>query len=250
MASNSGRMSVRSSSRFEHREAVQAGGVDDREVELLFGGAELVEEVEGVVDHPVRTGARTVDLVDHDDGLEAQRQRLAGHEAGLRHRAFDGIDQQQHAVDHRQHALDFTAEVGVARGVDDVDVGTPYWIAQFFDRIVMPRSFSISFESMTRSLTCWFSRKVPDWRSSWSTRVVLPWSTWAMMAMFRMARDMGLDTGSTCKPEILARLCASQHGRGALPAVLRFAPDTFLRSSRTCWQSSAAVASPSSHPWT
>jgi hypothetical protein len=28
--------------------------------------------------------------------------------------------------------------------------------------------------------------KVPDWRSSWSTSVVLPWSTWAMMAMLRL----------------------------------------------------------------
>jgi hypothetical protein len=35
---------------------------------------------------------------------------------------FDGIDQQQHAVDHGQHALDLAAEVGVARGVDDVDM--------------------------------------------------------------------------------------------------------------------------------
>ena len=56
-------------------------------------------------------------------GLEAEGQGLAGHEAGLGHRAFDRVDQQQHAVDHRQHALDLAAEVGVARGVDDVDVG-------------------------------------------------------------------------------------------------------------------------------
>ena len=105
-----------------HREAVEAGGVDDREVELLVGGAELVEQVEGVVDDPVGAGARTVDLVDHDDRLEAEGQGLAGHEAGLGHRAFDRVDQQQHAVDHRQHALDLAAEVGVARGVDDVDL--------------------------------------------------------------------------------------------------------------------------------
>ena len=35
---------------------------------------------------------------------------------------FDGVDEQQHAIDHRQHALDLAAEIGVARGVDDVDV--------------------------------------------------------------------------------------------------------------------------------
>ena len=104
------------------RPAVEAGSVDDREVELLVGRAELVEQVEGLVDDPVRTRAGAVDLVDHDDGLEAQRQCLLGDKARLRHRAFDGVDQQHHAVDHAEHAFDLAAEVGVAGGVDDVDV--------------------------------------------------------------------------------------------------------------------------------
>jgi hypothetical protein len=59
-------------------------------------------------------------LID-DDRLEAHREGLLGHEARLRHRAVHRVDQQQHRVDHRQHALDLAAEVGVARGVDDVD---------------------------------------------------------------------------------------------------------------------------------
>ncbi len=62
--------------------------------------------------------------------------------------------------------------------------------AQFFARMVMPRSFSRSLLSITRSATFSFSRKVPLWRSSWSTSVVLPWSTWAMMAMLRIWRVM------------------------------------------------------------
>src|SRR5271155_5629214 len=52
--------------------------------------------------------------------------------------------------------------------------------------MVMPRSRSRSFESMTRSVNASFARKVPDWRSMASTRVVLPWSTWAMMAMLKI----------------------------------------------------------------
>ena len=47
---------------------------------------------------------------------------LAQHEAGLRQRALGGVDEQQHAVDHDQAALDLAAEVGVAGGVDDVDL--------------------------------------------------------------------------------------------------------------------------------
>src|SRR5579859_1265500 len=42
---------------------------------------------------------------------------------------------------------------------------------------------------MARSACASLARKTPDWASSWSTSVVLPWSTWAMMAMLRS--DMG-----------------------------------------------------------
>ena len=50
----------------------------------------------------------------------------------------------------------------------------------------MPRSRSSSFESMTRSTTCSLARKVPLCCSMASTSVVLPWSTWAMIAILRM----------------------------------------------------------------
>jgi len=58
-------------------------------------------------------------------------------------------------------------------------------MAVFFDMIVMPRSRSRSIESMIRSVTCWFSRNVPLCRSIPSSSVVFPWSTWAMIAIFR-----------------------------------------------------------------
>jgi len=75
-----------------------------------------------VIHHPVRPSAGSVDLVDDDDRLQPLRQRLARDEAGLRHRTLDGVHQQQHAVDHRQHAFDFTAKVRMPRRVYDVDV--------------------------------------------------------------------------------------------------------------------------------
>ena len=53
---------------------------------------------------------------------QAARERLSQHEPRLRQRALRGVDQQQHAVDHRQAALDLAAEVGVPRRVDDVDL--------------------------------------------------------------------------------------------------------------------------------
>ena len=60
--------------------------------------------------------------------------------------------------------------------------------AVFLARIVMPRSFSMSFESITRSVMRSCAWKVPACCSSLSTSVVLPWSTWAMMAMLRSGR--------------------------------------------------------------
>src|SRR4051794_121960 len=74
---------------------------------------------------------------------------------------------------------------------------SPYRTAVFLARIVMPFSRSRSFESMTRSLTAWFSRNAPVCQSMASTRVVLPWSTWATIATLRRSsrcarEDMGL----------------------------------------------------------
>ena len=47
-------------------------------------------------------------------------ERFHEHVASLRQRSFAGIHQQQHAVDDLQRALDFAAEVGVPRSIDDV----------------------------------------------------------------------------------------------------------------------------------
>ena len=101
--------------------ALLGRAVDDREVELLVGGVERGEEVEHFVDDFGRPRVGLVDLVDADDRLEADLQRLADDEFGLRHRPFGGVDQHDRAVDHRQDALDLAAEIGVAGRVDDID---------------------------------------------------------------------------------------------------------------------------------
>ena len=97
------------------------GAVDDREVELLVGRVERGEQVEHFVDDLGHARVGLVDLVDADDRLEADLQRLADHEFGLRHRAFGCVHQHDRAVDHRQDALDLAAEIGVAGRIDDVD---------------------------------------------------------------------------------------------------------------------------------
>ena len=87
----------------------------------------------------------------------------------------------------------------------------------------MPRSRSRSFESMTRSCTCSCAAKVPDCCSSLSTSVVLPWSTWAMIAMLRRVRFMGprivRELSANCArngrqiPYFLGKICPPQFPR-------------------------------------
>ncbi len=101
--------------------ALEAGAVEHREVELLVVGAQLDEEVEGLVQRARRIGVGPVGLVDDDDGPQPEAERPHEHVARLRHGALVGVDQQQHRVDHAEHALDLAAEVGVAGRVDDVD---------------------------------------------------------------------------------------------------------------------------------
>ena len=60
-------------------------------------------------------------LID-EDHRQFRLERLAQHEARLRQRPLGGVDQEQDAVDHRQPALDLAAEIGVAGGVDDVEL--------------------------------------------------------------------------------------------------------------------------------
>ncbi|CUS37286.1 conserved hypothetical protein [Candidatus Nitrospira nitrificans] len=95
--------------------------VDDREIKLLVGGSQMNEQVEGAVDDVVDDRIRPVNLVDDDNGFVSERQGFPQHEGCLGHGAFFGIDQNQHPIHHAQRAFHFTAEIGMARRIDDVD---------------------------------------------------------------------------------------------------------------------------------
>ena len=97
-------------------------GVQDGEIQLLVGGAEVGHQVEGEVDDLVGAGVRAVHFVDDHDGLEAEFDGLAQHEARLGHGALGGVHEQEAAVHHAEDAFDLAAEVRVAGGVDDVDL--------------------------------------------------------------------------------------------------------------------------------
>ena len=106
----------------ERGAAVAGVAVDDREVDLVLVGVEVEEQLLHLVHHLGHPCVAAIDLVHHQDDGQARLERLAQHEAGLGQRALAGVDEQQHAVDHRETSFDLAAEVGVAGGVDDVDL--------------------------------------------------------------------------------------------------------------------------------
>ena len=95
--------------------------VHDRKVDLLLGCFEVDEEVIYLVEHFRGPRILAVDLVDDDDGGQAVLKGLSQDETSLWQGALGGVDKQQHAINHRQRALDLPAEIGVAGRVDDVN---------------------------------------------------------------------------------------------------------------------------------
>src|SRR5699024_5644955 len=92
-------------------------------IELLVRAAEVHEQLQHLVHDLKYALVGAVYLVEDDDDPVAELKRLGEHEARLGHRPLGGVHEQDDAVDHLEYALDLAAEVGVARGIDDVYFG-------------------------------------------------------------------------------------------------------------------------------
>jgi hypothetical protein len=85
-------------------------------------GSFFHEQVEHLGKDLPRTTVGPVDLVDHHNRLQSTFEGLFDHVPRLRTRPLERIDQDQRAVGHREDAFDLAAEIGVPRGIDDVDL--------------------------------------------------------------------------------------------------------------------------------
>ena len=94
--------------------------VNNRVIDLLVVRSQRNEQVVYFVEDFRRTSVFPVDLVFYDDGLEALFERLSMNELRVGKRTFGCVYEKQDSVDHHESPLDFSAEVGVARGIDDV----------------------------------------------------------------------------------------------------------------------------------
>src|SRR5204863_8670748 len=94
----------------------------DGEVELVLVCIQVNEQVVYLVQDLLDASVRTVDLINDHDLRQLRFERLHQDVSCLGKRTFAGIDEQHHAVDDLQCALDLAAEVAVTGRVDDVDL--------------------------------------------------------------------------------------------------------------------------------
>ena len=102
--------------------ALAAGTEEHGGFQLLVGGVQVQQQLQALVNDLVDPLVGAVDLVHHHNHLVAQLQGLGQHKPRLGHGALGGIYQQDDPVDHLQNPLHLAAEVGVARGVHNVDL--------------------------------------------------------------------------------------------------------------------------------
>ena len=93
-------------------------------VELLIGCVQLQQQLQNLISNLVKACVGLIDFVYDDDHGVVQLQRSLQNKARLRHGALGCIHQQNNAVDHFQNALYLAAEIGMARGVNDIDFGS------------------------------------------------------------------------------------------------------------------------------
>ena len=104
-----------------HGSSLASDGGDHREVEQLDRRMQVEEQLLDLGEHLVGPGVVAVDLVEHEHRRQMGGDRLRQDVARLRQRSLGGVDEQQHAVDHGEGALDLAAEVGVPGRVDEVE---------------------------------------------------------------------------------------------------------------------------------
>ncbi len=102
--------------------ALAGDGVEDGELDLVLAGVEVDVEVVDLVQDLFHARVLAIDLVDDHDRGEVQLQGLSQHESRLRQGPLRGVHEEEDAVHELQDALNLAAEVGVAGGVEDVDL--------------------------------------------------------------------------------------------------------------------------------
>ena len=104
--------------------AAHATAKQVREIALVVVGTQLKEQVENLVDSYLGVNASPVNLVYENDRAQPFFECFFKHKSGLGHGPLVGINNQQAAINHAENPLHLTAEISVARGVNNVDTNS------------------------------------------------------------------------------------------------------------------------------
>ena len=97
--------------------------VDNGEVQLIFRCIKAEHQVKNHFVYFVRAAVGLIYLINHHNGFQTDFQCLLQNETGLWHRAFESIYQQNTAISHIQHTLNFATEVAVSRSINYINFG-------------------------------------------------------------------------------------------------------------------------------
>ena len=97
------------------------GNVNGGEVELGIGGVEFEEKFKNLIEDFLGIGVFAIDLIENNDGFSTDFESFTENELSLGLRTLGGINDKEDAVDHAEDAFDFSTEIGVAWGIDNVN---------------------------------------------------------------------------------------------------------------------------------
>ncbi len=97
-------------------------GIKYWKFDLLVIGIQIDEQPVDFIEHFFNPCIGAVDLIDADHDLKLGCQGLSEYKSCLRKWTLCSINQKQYAFDHAQDPLNFGTKVGVAGGVDNVDL--------------------------------------------------------------------------------------------------------------------------------
>ena len=97
------------------------GNVNGGEIELGVGGVEFEKEFKDLIEDFLGIGVFAIDLIEDNNGFGADFKGFTENELGLGLRTLGGINDKEDAIDHAEDAFDFSTEIGVAWGIDNVN---------------------------------------------------------------------------------------------------------------------------------
>ena len=103
------------------RPPISTRRVEHGEVECLIVGPQRHQQIKDFIEDPIGISIRAIALVDDHHQTQTEPQSLLQDEAGLGHRSFMGIHQEEGTIRHTKHPFHLTAEVGVTWGIQNVD---------------------------------------------------------------------------------------------------------------------------------